>query len=201
MMDLIFATHNPNKLKEVQEMLGSDFRVKSLDDIRLFDEIPETATTLEGNALLKAAYVKEHAGFDVFADDTGLEVEALGGKPGVFSARYAGPGKKAAANMEKLLTELAGRENRSARFRTVIALLIGDQQYQFEGVVEGEISEQKSGSEGFGYDPIFIPKGFTCTFAEMTSAEKNAISHRGRAIENLVMFLHKQAGAHQISRD
>ena len=196
MTDLIFATHNPNKLKEVQEMLGKGFSLRSLADIQLFDEIPETAPTLEGNALLKAKFVKARTGYDVFADDTGLEVEALGGEPGVYSARYAGPGKEAAANMEKLLLELSGKTDRSARFRTVISLLIGDEQYQFEGVVEGEITAHKSGSSGFGYDPVFLPKGSDRTFAEMTSGEKNAISHRGKAMEKLVTFLQKRTAVY-----
>lgn len=190
-MKLVFATHNPNKLREVQELLGEQIELLSLNDLSLFDEIPETAATLEGNALLKAQYVLKKKGYDVFADDTGLEVTALNGDPGVYSARYAGPQKDASDNMNKLLSQLEGVSDRSARFRTVIALLSGGEEHVFEGIVEGEIAMKKSGAEGFGYDPIFLPKGSNRTFAEMNSSEKNQISHRGRAVEKLVVFLRK----------
>ena len=153
------------------------------------EEIEETAETLDGNALIKAEYIKEKYGFDCFADDTGLEVYALDNAPGVYSARYAGEDKDAKANMNKLLTELNGKDNRDARFRTVIALIIGNEKYLFEGIVEGQITESESGSEGFGYDPVFMPKGYDITFAEMDSSEKNAISHRGRAMASMIEFL------------
>ena len=161
----------------------------SLDDINCKEEIEETAETLDGNALIKAEYIKEKYGFDCFADDTGLEVYALDNAPGVYSARYAGEDKDAKANMNKLLTELNGKDNRDARFRTVIALIIGNEKYLFEGIVEGQITESESGSEGFGYDPVFMPKGYDITFAEMDSSEKNAISHRGRAMASMIEFL------------
>lgn len=193
-MKLVFATHNPDKLREVQELLGEQIELLSLNDLSLFEEIPETSATLEGNALLKAQYVQKKKGCDVFADDTGLEVAALNGEPGVFSARYAGPQKDATDNMDKLLRELQEVSDRSARFRTVIALLIGGEEHLFEGVVEGRITLKKSGAEGFGYDPIFLPNDSNRTFAEMGSHEKNRISHRGRAIEKLVRFLRNRQG-------
>lgn len=193
-MELVFATHNPNKLGEVQAILGTEFDLKQLDDLGLVEDIPETADTLEGNARIKAVYVREHTGMDVFADDTGLEVDALDGAPGVLSARYAGPKKSAKDNIEKVLGALADAPDRTARFRTVVALLIGDREYIFEGTVEGEIVQAPCGAGGFGYDPIFKPVGYDVTFAEMDPEEKNRISHRGRAIAKLVEFL--QTAAH-----
>lgn len=189
MEKLVFATNNQHKLREIREILKDKFEVLSLDDINCKEEIEETAETLDGNALIKAEYIKEKYGFDCFADDTGLEVYALDNAPGVYSARYAGEDKDAKANMNKLLTELNGKDNRDARFRTVIALIIGNEKYLFEGIVEGQITESESGSEGFGYDPVFMPKGYDITFAEMDSSEKNAISHRGRAMASMIEFL------------
>ena len=164
----------------------------SLKDIDCLEEIPETAPTIEGNAILKANYVTKKYGYSCFADDTGLEVEALNGEPGVYSARYAGEQKNADANMNKLLTNLADRENRKAQFKTVICLNLNGNQHVFEGIIKGEIINEKRGSEGFGYDPIFIPNGYDKTFAEMPIAEKSKISHRGLAVEKLVAFLTKK---------
>ena len=165
------------------------FEVLSLDEIGCHEEIEETADTLEGNALIKARYISEHYGYDCFADDTGLEVFELGNAPGVISARYAGIDKDSKSNMEKLLNELSGSHDRKARFRTAIALLINNEEYLFEGIVNGKITELQSGNEGFGYDPIFMPEGFDLTFAQMSSEDKNAISHRGRAISSMIDFL------------
>lgn len=189
MRKLVFATHNENKLKEVREMLGDKFELLSLADIDCHDEIAETADTLEGNALIKSRYVKDQFGYDVFADDTGLEVDALNGAPGVYSARYAGEGKKSEDNINKLLNELSGKEGRTARFRTAVSLILGDDEHIFEGIVDGAITTERSGSEGFGYDPVFRPEGYEVTFAEMSGDEKNSSSHRGRAIRKLVSFL------------
>lgn len=188
---LVFATNNEHKLSEVRRMLPAGLEVKSLNDIGLHAYIPETASTLEGNAELKARYVSERfGGCDVFADDTGLEVEALNGAPGVFSARYAGPGHDSKANMTKLLNELRGNENRRARFRTVIALIRNGELRTVEGIVNGTIAQAPQGSDGFGYDPIFIPDETPGrSFAEMTPDEKNAISHRGRAMQALKSIL------------
>ncbi len=191
-MKIIFATNNAHKLAEVAEVLGPNFQLVTPRDCGITEDIPETADTLEGNALQKARYLKEKTGLDCFADDTGLEVEALGGAPGVRSARYATDGHDFEANNRLLLRNLEGEENRHARFRTVIALLEGDKETLFEGVVKGEITLSHSGSEGFGYDPIFRPEGSERTFAEMSSAEKNAISHRGRAVKKLVDYLKQQ---------
>ncbi len=188
-MQLIFATHNPYKLLEVQAVLPKTIDLLSLSDIHCTQEIPETANTLEGNAQLKADYVTRHYKMDCFADDTGLEIEALNGAPGVYSARYAGVENNAVANMQKVLSRLKGISNRKAQFRTVIALNLEGRQYQFEGVCKGEILTQKHGGHGFGYDPIFKPEGFDNSFAEMSLEEKSAISHRGRAIQKLVSFL------------
>ena len=188
-MKLVFATNNLHKLKEVQEMLSNSIEVLSLKDIGCFEDIEETESTLEGNAKLKADYITEKYGFDCFADDTGLEVEALDGKPGVYSARYAGEHGNAEKNMEKLLNELQNKSNRKAKFRTIIALNLTNKQYLFEGICEGEILNEKSGVKGFGYDPIFKPKNASSSFAEMNSEEKNIISHRGIAIQELVQFL------------
>lgn len=192
MKTLVFATNNLHKLEEVRDILGGSFRIASLKEIGCTDDIPETADTLEGNALQKARYVKDKFGYDCFADDTGLEVEALGGAPGVFSARYAGPGHDSEANMRKLLKELEGKTNRQAQFRTVVALLLDGEEYTFEGIVRGTILTERRGTAGFGYDPIFVPEGYAETFAEMGSEEKNRISHRARAVQKLADFLHKR---------
>ena len=188
-MKLVFATNNLHKLKEVQEMLSNSIEVLSLKDIGCFEDIEETESTLEGNAKLKADYITKKYGFDCFADDTGLEVEALDGKPGVYSARYAGEHGNAEKNMEKLLFELKNKLSRKAKFRTIIALNITNKQYLFEGICDGEILNEKTGVKGFGYDPIFKPSNASCSFAEMNSEEKNIISHRGIAIQKLVQFL------------
>lgn len=192
MKTLVFATNNLHKLEEVRDILGGSFRIASLKEIGCTDDIPETADTLEGNALQKARYVKEKFGYDCFADDTGLEVEALGGAPGVFSARYAGPGHDSEANMQKLLKELERKTNRQAQFRTVVALLLDGEEYTFEGIVRGTILTERRGTAGFGYDPVFVPEGYAETFAEMGSEEKNRISHRARAVQKLADFLHKR---------
>ena len=189
MKELIFSTNNAHKLGEVQALLEGKFALKTLRECGITEDIPETAETLEGNALLKARYVHERTGADCFADDTGLEVEALGGAPGVRSARYAGDEHDFDANNALLLKNLEGESNRKARFRTVIALILGGKEYLFEGIVEGAIIDHMSGTEGFGYDPMFVPEGETRTFAEMSAEEKNAISHRGRAVAKLVEFL------------
>lgn len=189
MKSLIFATGNPHKVREVNAMLGDDFNIKSLRDIGCQEDIPETQPTIEGNALQKARYVVEHYGVDCFSEDTGLEVDALDGAPGVLSARYAGPERDPEANMDLLLRNLAPYENRRARFRTVIALIMNGREHTFEGIVEGHIAPGRRGDGGFGYDPVFIPAGYGRSFAEMDTEEKNAISHRGRAIRKLVEFL------------
>lgn len=186
---LVFATNNMHKLEEVSKIVGDNLEIVSLNDIDCHDDIPETADTLEGNALLKARYIKEHYGLDCFADDTGLEVEALDNAPGVYSARYAGPGHDAEANMRKLLRELEGIENRRARFRTVIALLFNDKEYVFDGVINGIITPDKRGDSGFGYDPVFLPDNFMETFAELGDDIKNKISHRALAVHKLAEFL------------
>lgn len=191
-MKLIFATHNINKLVEIQSLIPKNIELLSLTDIGCHDEIPETADTIEGNARQKTLYVKENFGYDGFADDTGLEVEALNGKPGVFSARYAGEDKKDADNIRKLLKNLSGKTNRQARFKTVICLVWKEKEYFFEGICRGKIIEEKRGEEGFGYDPIFVPEGQEKTFAEMQLSEKNSFSHRGKAVEKLIAFLKKQ---------
>jgi len=188
-MKLVFATNNLHKLKEVQEMLSNSIEVLSLKDIGCFEDIEETEITLEGNAKLKADYITKKYGFDCFADDSGLEVEALDGDPGVYSARYAGEHGNAEKNMEKLLIELQNKSNRKGKFRSMIALNLTNKQYLFEGICEGEILNEKTGVKGFGYDPIFKPSNASCSFAEMNSEEKNIISHRGIAIQKLVKFL------------
>lgn len=188
-MKLVFATNNLHKLKEVQEMLSNSIEILSLKDIGCFEDIEETEITLEGNAKLKADYITEKYGFDCFADDTGLEVEALDGKPGVYSARYAGEHGNAEKNMEKLLVELQNKLSRKGKFRTIIALNLRNKQYLFEGICDGEILNEKTGVKGFGYDPIFKPSNASSSFAEMNSEEKNIISHRGIAIQELVQFL------------
>lgn len=189
MTTLVFATNNRHKLDEVQKIAGSSFQIKSLSEIGCHEEIPETADTLEGNALLKARYVKEHYGYDCFADDTGLEVEALGNAPGVYSARYAGEEKSSEANIRKLVAALEGQPNRKARFRTVIALILNGKEALFEGIVQGKIIEEKKGVSGFGYDPVFVPEGYAQTFAEMGNETKNAISHRAEAVKKLEAYL------------
>ena len=189
-MKLVFATNNKHKLDEVRKITAQhNIEVVSLADIHCHDEIPETADTLEGNALQKAQYIQDKFELDCFADDTGLEVEALDNAPGVYSARYAGPGHDSETNMQKLLQEMEGKTNRKARFRTVIALIIGDKQYCFSGIVNGTITTEKKGENGFGYDPIFIPEGYEQTFAELGDFVKNKISHRAKAVEQLDHFL------------
>lgn len=190
---IVFATNNKHKLHEIRAMIGDRYNVLSLSDINCCDDIPETADTLEGNALLKARFVKDRYGFDCFADDTGLEVKSLNGAPGVYSARYAGPGHDSEANMKLLLNNLNGIVDRAARFRTVIALLVGDRQFIVDGVVDGVITSSPAGDNGFGYDPIFIPEGYNLTFAQMTDDQKNSISHRHRATEALLKKLEKLA--------
>ena len=188
-MKLVFATNNRHKLDEVRAIVGDRVEVLSLNDIECHDEIPETADTLQGNALIKARYIYEKYGLDCFADDTGLEVEALGGEPGVYSARYAGEECSSEANMQKLLHNLTGKSIRNAQFRTVIALIINGEEKLFNGIVKGSITEEKRGDSGFGYDPIFIPEGFSESFAQMSSEQKNSISHRYRATEQLSNYL------------
>ena len=188
-MKLVFATNNRHKLDEVRKITSGYTEIVSLSEINCHEDIPETAETLEGNALQKARYIKEHFGYDCFADDTGLEVEALHNAPGVYSARYAGPGHDSEANMDKLLHEMENKKNRKARFRTVIALILNGKEYLFEGIVNGEILTSKHGQKGFGYDPIFRPEGFQESFAEMPLHEKNGISHRGQAVRELCRFL------------
>jgi len=191
-MKIVFATHNKNKLKEVKALMPSHIELLSLTDIGCHDEIPETANTIEGNALIKANFVKENYGFDCFADDTGLEVEALNNEPGVYSARYAGPENNADANMNKLLENLENKPSRNARFKTVIALKLKESHQLFTGTCEGEITKDKKGTDGFGYDPIFQPNGFNKTFAEMTLQQKTEIGHRGKAVRLLIEFLSKK---------
>ncbi|TDQ23840.1 non-canonical purine NTP diphosphatase [Tenacibaculum caenipelagi] len=188
-MKLVFATNNQNKLTEVQKMLPDSIELLSLKDIQCFDDIEETAITLEGNAQIKANYITEKFGYNCFADDTGLEVEALNGAPGVYSARYAGESNNSENNMQKLLTELSGKTNRKAQFRTSICLNLNGKQFFFNGICKGDILLEKQGQQGFGYDPIFQPEGYNKSFAEMSSEEKNKISHRGLAIQQLVAFL------------
>lgn len=191
-MKLVFATNNAHKLDEIRAILGNKIEILSLNDIDCHDEIPETADTLEGNALQKAMYIKEHYGYDCFADDTGLEVSALGGAPGVHTARYAeNTDHDSEANMNKLLKELEGKNDRNAQFRTVIALLLNGEQHLFEGIVKGDILTEKRGSEGFGYDPVFSPEQYSESFAELGAEVKNKISHRARAVAKLVEYLNK----------
>lgn len=190
-MKLVFATNNKHKLEEVQLMLGDQFELLGLNAIGCTEDIPETSATLEGNASQKARYVFDKYGYNCFADDTGLEVEAIDMEPGVYSARYAGPQRDANDNMQKLLSVLDKINNRKARFRTVISLIIEGNEYLFEGVVDGQILKERKGSEGFGYDPIFQPDGYSVSFAQMDMDEKNAISHRGRAVEKLIGYLKK----------
>ena len=188
---LVVATNNAHKLEEIAAILGDEMELLSLKDIQCFDDIPETADTLEGNARQKAQYIYTNYGLNCFADDTGLEVDALNGAPGVYSARYAGDGHDSEANMQKLLHELEGKKNRKAQFRTAICLIQEGKEYLFEGIVKGEIIQEKRGGAGFGYDPIFVPEGYEQTFAELGNDVKNTISHRARAVEKLCSFLKK----------
>ena len=189
---IVFATNNKHKLEEIRRIANDQLQILSLSDMHCHDEIDETGTTLEENALIKARYVKERTGYDCFADDTGLEVEALDGGPGVYSARYAGDDCNPEDNIRKLLQVLQGVENRHARFRTVIALLINGEEHLFEGVINGLIIEEKRGVSGFGYDPVFMPAGYRQTFAELGNDIKNSISHRALATEKLIAFLLKK---------
>jgi len=191
MKKIVFATNNQHKLDEVKKITEGLTEIVSLSEINCFDDIPETADTLEGNALQKARYVKEKFGFDCFADDTGLEVEALDNAPGVYSARYAGPDHNSESNMKLLLKNMEGITNRNARFRTVIALLMDGKEYLFDGIVEGVIIHEKRGNSGFGYDPVFVPNGYNETFAQLGSDIKNNISHRAKAVLKLHDFLSK----------
>ncbi len=188
-MKLVFATNNHNKIKEIKALLGNTFQILSLSDIGCTEEIPETQNTLEGNALQKARYINQKYGYNCFADDTGLLVEALNGEPGVYSARYAGEQKNAKDNIQKLLQKLAGEDDRKAYFQTSIALILDDAEHLFNGVVQGEITDKETGAEGFGYDPVFQPEGKNTTFAEMSLQEKNKISHRGRAFAKMIAYL------------
>jgi XTP/dITP diphosphohydrolase len=188
-MKLVFASNNKNKIKEIQLLVPNSIEIVSLEDIGCTEEIPETADTIEGNAILKANYITEKYGYDCFADDTGLEVEALNGAPGVYSARYAGDQKDANDNMNKLLSELKNSTNRKANFKTVIALNLNGKQNLFTGIVNGKIIEEKIGTNGFGYDPIFVADGYEKTFAELSIEEKSKISHRGIAVKQFVEFL------------
>lgn len=188
-MKLVFATANQNKAKEIQNLIPDTIKVLSLQDINCTEEIPETQATIEGNASQKAFYVHEKYNVNCFADDTGLEIEALDGRPGVLSARYAGDAKDANANMDKVLAELSGVENRKARFKTVISLVIDNKEVLFEGIVNGRILQNKIGEKGFGYDPIFVPDGYDKTFAELSIEEKNLVSHRAIAVNKLITYL------------
>ena len=191
MKRIVFATNNAHKLAEVKAVLGAEYELVTLREVGITEDIPETGATLDENATIKARYVYEHTGLDCFADDTGLEVVALDGAPGVHSARYATDGHDFAANNAKLLREMEGKEDRRARFRTVISLIRNGVEEQVEGIVEGRIATAMSGSEGFGYDPLFIPEDYDISFAEMSAEEKNAISHRGRAVEELRKLFHR----------
>ncbi|MBR3774589.1 MAG: non-canonical purine NTP diphosphatase [Alistipes sp.] len=188
-MKIVFATNNAHKLDEVRQVVGDKFTLVSLRECGIVEDIPENEPTLEGNALAKARYIYERTGADCFADDTGLEVDALGGEPGVRSARYATDGHDDEANKRLLLERLQGVENRAAQFRTAVALIMGGQEYLFEGIVRGRIATEQHGEGGFGYDPLFVPEGYDRTFAQMSAEEKNAISHRGRAVRKLAEFL------------
>ncbi len=192
MKNIVFATNNKNKLREIRDIVGSKYNILSLSDINCHEDIPETADTIEGNALLKARFVKEKYGYDCFADDTGLEVEALDNRPGVYSARFAGEDCNSENNINKLLSELEGIENRKARFRTVIALIKGETEEEFEGVIYGNISHERHGEGGFGYDKVFVPENYEKTFAEMLPVEKNSISHRAKATRLLIEYLNKE---------
>ena len=188
---IVFATANPNKIREVLALLDEGVRIVSLKDIGCEEDIPETQPTIEGNALQKARYVKDNYKIDCFAEDTGLEINTLGGEPGVYSARYAGEAKDSEANMAKVLAKLEGKTDRTAQFKTVVALTLNNEEFTFEGICKGQIATSKSGAGGFGYDPIFIPDGYNISFAEMAASEKNKISHRGKAIHKLKTFLNQ----------
>ncbi|TDP57571.1 non-canonical purine NTP diphosphatase [Flavobacterium dankookense] len=190
-MKLVFASNNKNKIKEIALLLPNEIEILSLEDIGCFEEIPETAETIEGNAIIKANYITEKFGYNCFADDTGLEVDALNGEPGVYSARYAGEQKNANDNMDKLLFDLRYKVNRKANFKTVICLNLNGAQHLFTGVINGKIIEEKIGTNGFGYDPIFAADGYEKTFAELSLEEKAVISHRGLAVKQLIEFLNK----------
>mgnify|MGYP000902502681 FL=1 len=190
-MKLVFASNNKNKILEIKHQLSEDIELLSLEDIGCHEDIPETADTIEGNAILKADYVTNNYGYDCFADDTGLEVEALNGEPGVYSARYAGEQKSSEDNMDKLLDALKDQSNRNARFKTVIALNLNGEKHLFTGIVNGEITTQRAGDKGFGYDPVFKPVGLDLTFAQLSLDEKAQLSHRGRAVTQLIAFLKK----------
>ena len=187
-MKLVFASNNTNKIKEIQQLVPSSIQIVSLQDIGCTEEIPETADTIEGNAILKANYVTEKYGLNCFADDSGLEVDALNGEPGVYSARYAGEPKNDDNNMNKLLSNLKDKTNRKANFKTVICLNINEEQHLFTGIITGKIIDEKVGNNGFGYDPIFVADGYSKTFAELTMEEKSSISHRGQSVKQLVTF-------------
>lgn len=191
-MKICFATNNKKKIEEVKAALGPGFQLVSLQEIGCDKELPETGDTLDHNAFQKARYVKEHFGVDCFADDTGLEVEALEGAPGVYSGRFAGEPRSDERNIDLLLEKMEGKPNRKARFRTVIALILEGKEYQFEGIAEGEILKERVGEKGFGYDPVFQPEGFDKTFAELSLEEKNEISHRGKAVKALIEFLNQR---------
>lgn len=188
-MKICFATNNAKKIEEVKAALGPEFEIVSLQEIGCMEELPETGDTLDHNAFQKARFVKEHFGVDCFADDTGLEVDSLHGAPGVYSGRFAGEPRSDERNIALLLEKMKGETNRTARFRTVIALILNGHEYSFEGIAEGEILDMKVGHGGFGYDPVFRPNGFDRTFAELTLTEKNEISHRGKAVKALISFL------------
>ena len=190
-MKIVFASNNKNKIKEIQALLPAAIQIVSLEDIGCTEEIPETANTIEGNAILKANYVTQKYGFDCFADDSGLEVDALNGEPGVFSARYAGEPKNDENNIDKLLTNLNGIENKKANFKTVICLNLNGNQHLFTGIINGQIINERVGTNGFGYDPIFVADGYQKTFAELTLEEKSNISHRGIAVKQLIEFLNQ----------
>lgn len=190
--EMIFATNNSHKVSEVSAMLGGDYSLSTLREQGIMEEVPEDQPTIEGNALQKARYVYGRTGKDCFADDTGLEVDVLGGEPGVRSARYATDGHDFEANVKLLLERMHGKENRKARFRTVVALIRDGREYTFEGIVEGHITDHPTGEGGFGYDPVFVPEGYAESFAEMSPEQKNSISHRGRAISKLVAFLNSE---------
>ncbi|MBK7172529.1 MAG: non-canonical purine NTP diphosphatase [Bacteroidales bacterium] len=192
MKNLVFATNNQHKLHEIKLLLKGKFNIQSLQDLNILEEIPETENTLEGNARLKAEFITSKYGIDCFADDTGLEVESLDGRPGVYSARYAGYENDFEANTVKVLAELNGIDNRTARFRTVICLIMNHEKYFFEGIVNGSLTREKKGSLGFGYDPIFVPSGYSLTFAEMPIEQKNSMSHRAIATSKLIDFLLNQ---------
>ena len=195
-MNICFATNNAHKVREINQLLGDSFQVLSLADIGCTEELPENQDTLAGNSQEKATYVYQHYHIHCFADDTGLEADALPGEPGVYSARYAGAQRSSEDNMQLLLSKLANTTNRAAQFRTVITLWLDDRMHQFEGIARGTIAHKPSGSQGFGYDPIFVPEGYSRSFADMTVDEKNQVSHRGRAVRQLVQFLEAYSAKH-----